>query len=163
MGWSGGTFTLLNDFDTGTAPDNMFPPAVGIDLRDIADGISIPNLVPAGSLMQFNVSVTTTVGFLFTSFDAGTFSSGTYTPAAANGNYQFLTNNGAFTWAVPAADSAIDVLVTNGGSAGAITFSGYTVASGNTGDPLDTTNTHKFIVSVRRINSVSTYVIKGLQ
>ena len=43
-------------------------------------------------------------------------------------------------------------LVTNGASAGTITFSGFTVGS-NTGDSLDTTKAHKFIISIRRINS----------
>ena len=110
-----------------------------------------------------NVSKTATVGYKFTAYNAGTHSSGTFTPDAANGNYQYLTNNGAFTWAVPAADSAIDTLVTNGASAGAITFSGYTVATGNTGDPLTTTNGNKFIVSVRKIHGTATYVVKALQ
>ena len=93
----------------------------------------------------------------------GTISSGTFTPDTTKSKYQFLTNNGAFTWAAPAKDCAIDFLVTNGASAGAITFSGYTVATGNTGDPLTTTNGHKFMLSVRRINSVSTFVTKALQ
>lgn len=103
-----------------------------------------------------------TVGYTVTPNNIGTVSSGTTTPAAASGNYQYLTNNGAFTLAVPAADCAIDLLVTNGASAGSITFSGYTVGS-STGDALTTTNTSKFIISIRRINSVATYTIKALQ
>ena len=31
------------------------------------------------------------------------------------------------------------------------------------GDPLTTTNTNKFIISIRRINAVATYTIKALQ
>jgi len=104
---------------------------------------------------------TITIGYTITPFNGGTVSSGTFTPSAANGNYQFYTNNGAHTFANPAADSAIDILITNGASAGAITFSTFTV--GTTGDALTTTNTNKFIVSVRRINSISTYLIKALQ
>lgn len=107
-------------------------------------------------------SATTTVGYLFTSFNGGTVSSGTVTPAAASGNYQYYTNNGAHTLAAPAADSAIDILITNGASAGAITFSGFTVGA-NTGSPLTTTNTNKFIISIRRVNSISTYSIYALQ
>ena len=108
-------------------------------------------------------NATLTKGFYVTPNNIGTVSSGTTTPDAANGNYQYLTNNGAFTFAAPSTDCAYDVLITNGASAGAITFSGFTVASGNTGDALTTTNTSKFIISVRRINAVSTYVIKALQ
>lgn len=118
-----------------------------------------PDLTP---YLRKDTTNTTTVGYKFTSYNAGTLSSGTFTPDAANGNYQYLTNNGAHTWAVPAADSAMDILVTNGASAGAITFSGYTV-SASTGDPLTTTNTSKFVISLRKINGVSTYVIKALQ
>jgi hypothetical protein len=54
------------------------------------------------------------------------------------------------------------VLVTNGASAGATTFSGFTVSS-NTGDSLTTTNTSKFVISVVRINGTSTYIVKALQ
>ena len=46
-----------------------------------------------------------------------------------NGNYQFITNNGAFTITAPASDCAVDILVTNGASAGAITFTGFTIAA----------------------------------
>ena len=48
--------------------------------------------------------------------------------------------------------------MTNNGSAGAITFSGFTVGS-NTGATLTTTNTNKFTVSIWRINGTSGYNI----
>jgi hypothetical protein len=104
---------------------------------------------------------TITGGFSLTSYNAGT-ASGTFTPNAMNGNYQYLTNNSAFTLAAPAGDSALDILITNGASAGAITFSGYTV-SASVGDALTTTSGNKFIISIRRINGVSSYSIKALQ
>lgn len=88
--------------------------------------------------------------------------SGSYTPNPLNGNYQYFTNNGAITFNAPSVDCAIDYLITNSGSAGAITFSGYTVNS-NTGEPFTTTNGHKFILSLRRINGTSTYTKKALQ
>lgn len=107
-------------------------------------------------------SATITKGYAVTPYNVGTVSSGTTTPDPANGNYQYLTNNGAFTLAAPASDCAIDLLVTNGASAGSITFSGYTVGSA-TGSALTTTNTSKFIISIRRINSIATYSIYALQ
>ena len=113
-------------------------------------------------ILEYGVTATITVGYTVTPYSIGTVSSGTTTPAAANGNYQYLTNNGAFTLAAPAADCAIDLLVTNGASAGSITFSGFTVGS-STGSALTTTNTSKFIISIRRINSVATYSIYALQ
>lgn len=107
-------------------------------------------------------SATISKGFSVNPNNIGTVSSGTTTPDPANGNYQYMTNNGAFTLAVPSSDCAIDILVTNGASAGAITFSGFTVGS-VTGSALTTTNTNKFVISIRRINSVSTYSIYALQ
>jgi len=103
---------------------------------------------------------TITGGFSVTPNSLGTVSSFTLNPAL--GNYQYGTNNGAFTLTAPTSDCAVDLLVTNGASAGSITFSGFTVGS-STGDALTTTNGHKFIVSIRRINSISTYIIKALQ
>jgi hypothetical protein len=103
-----------------------------------------------------------TVGRTVTPANLGTVSSGTTTLAGADGQTQYYTNNGAHTLAAPAADTAIDVLITNGASAGAITFSGFTVGSA-TGSPLTTTNGQRFLVSVRRINGISTYSIYALQ
>lgn len=107
-------------------------------------------------------STTISVGYPLTSYSGGTISSGTYTPAIANGSTQYITNNGAFTLAAPANDCTILILVTNAGSAGAITFSGFTVSS-NVGDALTTTNTNKFFISIARVNSVSSYLVKALQ
>lgn len=104
---------------------------------------------------------TITGGYKVTPFNLGNITSFTINPVS--GNYQYGTNHGAATWTAPANDCAVDILVTNDASAGAITFSGFTVASGNTGDALTTTNGHKFIISIRRINGVSTYLIKALQ
>ncbi len=87
---------------------------------------------------------------------------GSFTVNPLNSNYQYTTNSGAFTITAPATDCAVDILVTNGAAAGAITFTGFTVGA-NVGDALTTTNGNKFIISVRRINGVSTYVIKALQ
>jgi hypothetical protein len=118
----------------------------------------------AGSdFMKPDTTSTVSKGFTLTPNSIGTVTTGTVTPDPTLGNYQYYTNNGVHTLAAPSSDCAIDILVTNGASAGSITFSGFTVASGNTGDALTTTSTNKFIVSIRRISGVSTYVIKALQ
>lgn len=100
-------------------------------------------------------------GFFVTSWSIGT-GSGTITPNAANGNYQFVTNNGAFTIAAPGTDCAIDLLVTNGASAGAITLTGFTIGT-FVGSTYGTTNGYKFILSIRRINGTSTFSWYALQ
>ena len=101
-------------------------------------------------------------GFTVSAYSGGTVSSGTFTVDATNNNVQYYTNGGAHTFAAPSSDCEVDVLVTNNGSAGAITFSGFTVGS-STGSALTTTNTNKFIISVKRINGTSTYSVYALQ
>jgi hypothetical protein len=143
----------------GTALDNISAfSGTGVVKRTGAGAYSFLT-----DVLESGVTATISVGYNVTPFNGGTVSSGTYTPAAANGNYQYLTNNGAFTLAVPAADCAIDILVTNGASAGTITFAaGYKVGA-NTGSPLTTTNTNQFVISIRTINAISTYSIYALQ
>lgn len=167
-----GAFTVGLKIGAGTA--TLIPQ--GIAAFFVLDGTNVVGapVFPLGTayggtgaanlngLLQAGVTNTITKGFTLTPNNLGTVSSGTLTPNAANGNYQYYTNNGAHTMAAPAADSAMDLLVTNGASAGAITFSGYTVNS-NTGEPLTTTNGNRFIISILRINGVSTYFIKALQ
>lgn len=128
-----------------------------------ANGSSAAAAATAGTdYMAPGTSSNLTVGHTVTPYNLGT-GSGTVTPAAANGNYQYITNNGAFTMAAPAADCAIDILVTNGASAGAITISGYTAPSGGGGDTYATTNANKYLFMIRRINGTSTYAWKALQ
>jgi len=123
-------------------------------------GLGTASQLAASAVLQPGTTNTVTVGYTLTPNALGNITSFTVNPAL--GNYQYGTNHGAATWTAPASDCAVDILVTNDASAGAITFSGFTVGTG-TGDALTTVNTNKFIVSIRRINSVSTYTIKALQ
>jgi len=75
---------------------------------------------------------------------------------------QTITNGGNYTITAPSADGYCLLKVTNNGSAGVTSFSGFSVGS-NTGDSLDTTNGHKFIISVIRAGGDSTYSVKALQ
>lgn len=148
---------------SGTASWSQIAISTGISGlgTNVATALAV-NIGSAGAVLTTNTTNTLTIGYTVTPYNIGTVSSGTTTPAAANGNYQYYTNNGAHTLAAPAADSAIDILVTNGASAGAITFSGFTVGSA-TGSAYVTTNTYKFLLSIRRINGVSTYSWYALQ
>jgi hypothetical protein len=141
-----------------------------VEARDQVTGILYLRRKVAGvwgawsfdNVLQVAGRQTTTGGFRFTTYSLGTIASGTVTPDAYNGNYQAYNNNGAHTMAVPANECAIDIMISNMAAAGAITFSGYTVGP-NTGDLMATTSGNVFIVSIRRILTVSTYVIKALQ
>lgn len=117
----------------------------------------------SSSVLTTGNTATITKGFAITPYNIGTVSSGTTTLDPANGNYQYYTNNGAHTIAAPSSDCAIDILLTNGASAGTITFSGFTAPSGGGGDTYATTNANKYIMMVRRINGTTTYSFKALQ
>jgi hypothetical protein len=95
--------------------------------------------------LKSDVSANLTAGYSATQHNLGTISSGTVTPAFANGNEQKYTNNGAHTLAPPTVAAgratSITVEITNGASAGAITTSGFTR---KIGDAFTTTNGHKF-------------------
>jgi hypothetical protein len=95
-------------------------------------------------------------------YPIGTLASQTYQIDCGKGPLQYFTNNGAITLSAPANDGSCLLYDLNAGSAGTITFSGFTVNS-NTGEPLTNTNTNKFAITVWRINGVSSYLIKALQ
>lgn len=98
---------------------------------------------------------------IYTSFDGGSpTAASTYTPAAADGNVQHITNNAAFTLAPPATLGSFAIEIVNGATAGAITTSGFTKVSG---DALTTTNGHKFIATITVTNSVSHLNITAMQ
>lgn len=134
----------------------------GSNAWTVCNSLQIPASALPSAALQNATTNTISVGYTLTPNNLGTVSSGTTTLNPALGNYQYITNNGASTIAAPSSDCAIDVLVTNGASAGSLTLTGFTAGS-STGDSYATTNTYKFILMIRRINGVSTYVWKALQ
>jgi hypothetical protein len=92
--------------------------------------------------------------------DLGT-ASGTITPEQAQGAAQAATNNGAFTLSPPTSDGLLNLMVTNGATAGAITFTGWTRHI--PGDALTTTNGQSFLIIIRKIAGVSSYQIVAMQ
>jgi len=102
---------------------------------------------------------TITGGFRVAAFNLGNASTGPVQPEPYNGNYQYISNNAAFTISAPGNDCAIDILITNAIGAGVVSFVGFTV-SASTGDPITTLTGARFIVSIRRINAFSTYTVK---
>jgi hypothetical protein len=145
-GTAGKTFTFSNTLTlAGTDSTTMTFPSTNANIA----ALNIADQTMSG-------------GANFTSSNQGTKSSGTFTVDCGACALQFATNNGAFTLAAPSNDGACLLLITNGASAGTITFSGFTVGS-NTGDALTTTNTSKFLLSITRVNSIATYTVKALQ
>lgn len=91
-------------------------------------------------------------GFTAASYNAGTKSSGTFTPDALNGNFQHCVNGGAFTLAPPSSVCSIILQIANTTGAGTITTSGFSKVNG---DAFDTTTTSAFECVIRKTNSYS--------
>ena len=74
-----------------------------------------------------------------------------------------MTNGGASTLALTTSHLGnCTVHIVNNGSAGTITFSGFSEGS-NTGDALDTTSGHEFDVVMTKISSKTHYLITAYQ
>ena len=106
-----------------------------------------------------NEGQTVSGGAGINSLNLGTITTGTTTINCTARPYQYLTNGGTFTLAAPTVDSGCGIQITNNSNAGTITFSGFTVNSNYTGATMDTTNGHKFMVSIQRINGSSIYTV----
>jgi hypothetical protein len=134
--------------------------AVAEKLRILSTGVAYLAGNAARVILHAAGGTTLTGGFDATPFDAGTKSTGTYTPAPADGNLQRAINGGAHTLAPPASDCSIVIQYTNNASAGAITTSGFTK---KTGDTITTTNGDDFLFYVTRLNSFSHLHVVALQ
>jgi len=101
-----------------------------------------------------------TAGFATTDYNAGTKTTGTYTPDEANGNFQYAVNGGAHTLAPPTNSCTLIIQYTNNASAGAITTTGFTLVDGDT---ISTTNGDDFFFYITKSNGFSLLTVKALQ
>ena len=161
----GRMFIYYVDDDSGQwVETNPIPSSVAV-----AESISfLSNTVnsaftTANAAMKNNVTTLINTGFTTASFNAGdnVASYGTWTPNPTNGNYQYANSNGAFTLAAPSQNCGIDILLTNSANANSITFTGFTVGSG--AGTYATTGGNRYILTIRRINNISTYSWYALQ
>lgn len=100
-------------------------------------------------------------GANITSFDHGIVTTGTLTVDCGQCPLQFVTNDGDFSIAAPAADGSAILLVTNSTSAGTVGFVGF--SGGTHGDALDTTDGNQASIFVWRINGTADYNVKAHQ
>lgn len=108
------------------------------------------------------LSINTGSGVTTTADDDGTKSSGTYTPTTIGGNMKRIVNAGAFILAAPTAsgDYTMIIQITNNGTAGAITLSGFSRTSGS---PFTTTSGHDFFVYITKCNGFTFANVVALQ
>ncbi len=127
-------------------------------------GLAIGTDVQAydANTLKGNAASTITAAVIGTPEDAGTKSSGTYTPSPANGNFKKYINGGAHTLAAPvlAGSYSMVIQVTNNASAGAITFSGFGKVIG---DVLTTTNGHLFQIFLTKTDGGVVATVVAMQ
>lgn len=163
--------TVLDDADAATARTTLglgtsdSPQFTGIELGHASDttvtrAASGKLAVEGVNLLRTAGDETITGGFAATSVDDGTKSSGTFTPTFLGGNVRRYINGGAHTLAPPTGEGTMIIQVTNNGSAGTITTSGFTKVSGDT---ITTTNGHDFMFMIVVINGFSHLHVTALQ
>jgi hypothetical protein len=143
--------------------------AAGATAADIARITSTGAMTLAGDNVITGRAATNTAvqplayaGITTTADADGTISSGTYTPTPVGGNMKTITNGGAFTLAAPSAagDYTLVIQITNSGSAGAITLSGFNRTSGS---PFTTTSGDDFFVYITKCNGFTFANVVALQ
>ena len=130
----------------------------------IYDGTQF-QLVSASALFGYNIATRSDPGQVITGgaiVTTLTLSSSSQTIDCGQRPLQFISNIGSLTLSAPSNDGACDILVNNTGSAGTISFSGFTTGP-NTGDALTATPGSNFIIHIERIAGIATWVNKALQ
>jgi hypothetical protein len=134
-------------------------PAIFLTADDGEEGQPGPVVPLPTDVVKSDATCTLAVGYSCTPYNAGTKTTGTFTPDPANGGQQYCTNGGAFTLAPPSSKTSMILEVLNNGSAGAVTTSGFTKVVGT----FDTTNGHKFACMILTTQSYSLLQIQALQ
>jgi len=148
--------------NANTATDNSLVRYDGTTGKLVKDGAVIGTDVQAydADTLKADVADVLTAGYAATPYNAGTKTTGTFTPDEANGNMQYAVNGGAHTLAPPTNNCTLVIQYTNDASAGAITVSGFT-ASDTTAT--STTSGDDFFFYITKLNGFSELIVRALQ
>jgi hypothetical protein len=154
---TGSTLTIA-DGKTLTASNTLT--FAGTDGQTFTFPASTSNVLTTGN------TATITKGYSLTPYNIGSFTSVTGTTLdPANGNYQYVSLSGTFTWTVtaPTNDCAIDVLVILGasGSGATIAYSGFKTPGSGAAGTFTAANNTWYVLSVRKTNGVAIYNWSG--
>lgn len=154
---TGSTLTIA-DGKTLTASNTLT--FAGTDGQTFTFPASTSNVLTTGN------TATITKGYSLTPYNIGSFTSVTSTTLdPANGNYQYVSLSGTFTWTVtaPTNDCAIDVLVILGasGSGATIAYSGFKTPGSGAAGTFTAANNTWYVLSVRKTNGVAIYNWSG--
>ena len=149
----------------GTVGGNVFTAATAAAAQqamDVEVGVDVQAF--DADILKADTTDELAVGYTSANSDAGTKSSGTFTPDPRTSNFQHAVNGGAHTLAPPDYNSTMVILYKNNASAGAVTTSGFTKVDG---DDLTTTDGDEFFMYITRYNdgsnTFSALTVKALQ
>ena len=155
--------TVTVTADSGTLSASLSAVAVGPPATNDAQPRGVFEVIDA-DILRADTADELTAGYSTAAHDAGTKTTGTYTPDVDDGNFQVVTNNGAHTLGVPAKNCTMVLLYKNAASASTLTTSSYTLVDG---DDLTTTDGDEFFLYITRISDGSTtfslLTVKALQ
>lgn len=152
----------LNDLPSKpTAIVNLGIIATATELNQMV-GVTSPVQTQINTKLSKTSDDTLGGGYTATADNDGAFSSGSYTPTPAGGNYKRITCGGAFAIVAPTAagDYMLAIQVTNTAGAGAITLSGF---SKTFGDLFTTTVGDDFFISILKLNGFTSATVQALQ
>lgn len=114
----------------------------------------------SGILLSTTQSGTLSAGYAQTDYNAGTQTSGTFTPNPSSGNIARVVNGGAFTFAPPSVITTMVIEMINNSSASTVTTSGFTKVVGSS---LTTTSGNAFHMYVTKTQNYSLLNVVALQ
>lgn len=157
--------TVTVTWDSGSLSASLSAVALGATKNNDAEPRGVFELADS-DILKADTADELSVGYSGATTDAGTKSSGTFTPSpdSSGGGMLHFVNGGAHTLGVPTKNCTMVLLMKNNASAGTLTTSSFTKVDG---DDLTTTDGDEFFLYLTRYSDGSTtfsaLTVKALQ